>query len=469
MKAWPLRWKLTLWSALVTGLALLTFGLGAAISLYHVQVEDVDDRLEAQAKLFYRRFPAEAPLAAAESAEAASLFKASGEVRDFAWGAPRRPEFVSSPRIEPLLTGWPQLRRKQTSWHDERLVRTGVFTRGGRLLVLVASQKPIQEMLADLTGTYLAALPIVLLVVGGGSWWLARRALQPIAAMTRDVSAITASRLDLRLSAPPIEDEVGQHVRVLNAMFDRLQASFEQANRFTADASHELRTPLTILRGEIEEALHSGPNAHPAEKLLLSLLEQTGALQKIADNLLLLARFDAGKLPLQRMAVDFSELVAVAAEDAGMLAAPAGIEIEANLAAAIEVDGDAVLLRRVLLNLIDNAVRYNRPSGRVKLTLQFDGASAGLRVGNTGPGIPAERQPALFQRFFRADEDRNRGTGGTGLGLSLCREIITAHGGTISLVQSEPDNTEFLIRLPGPGAGCVASTGLGNSAAAAHE
>jgi signal transduction histidine kinase len=235
---------------------------------------------------------------------------------------------------------------------------------------------------------------------------------------------------------------------VLNAMFDRLQRSFEQARRFTADASHELRTPLTILRGEIEEALRSSRNNPEQEKILVSLLEQTGGLQKIAANLLLLAGFDAGKFPLDRAAVDFSGAVDQAVEDTEMLAAPARLRVDKEISASVVVEGDAVLLRRVLLNLTDNAVRYNRHGGEVRLTLRLETEAAVFSIGNTGPGIPAARHGELFQRFFRLDSDRNRASGGSGLGLSLCREIIGAHGGAITLARSDETWTEFVVRLP---------------------
>jgi len=298
----------------------------------------------------------------------------------------------------------------------------------------------------DLAGAALVAIPIVLVVVAAGSWWLARRALRPITDITRAAASITADRLGERLPAPTTEDEIGAHVRVLNGMFDRLQRSFEQATRFTADAAHELRTPLTIMRGQVEDALRSASPQH--EPLLVGLLEEITGLQKISDNLLLLARFDSGKSPLQRAPLDLSALLTDAAEDAGLLATPKGLTVVEELDAAIHVDGDAVMLRRVALNLIDNAVKFNRPAGEVKLALCVEGRDAVFTIGNTGAGIPATRRATLFERFYRGDADRNRDSGGTGLGLSLCREIVTAHDGRIELSRAESDWTEFTVRLP---------------------
>jgi len=300
----------------------------------------------------------------------------------------------------------------------------------------------------ELLSAYFLALPVVLVVVGLGSWWMAGRALQPIVEITEAAAAITAERLDARLPLPATDDEIGRHTRVLNEMFDRLQRSFEQATRFTADASHELRTPLTVLRGEIEEALRGGRGNPEQEKILVSLLEQTGRLQKISANLLLLARFDAGKNQLERTTIDWSALVTQAAEDAEFIAAPSAVSITSHVEPGVQVSGDAVLLRRLLLNLIDNAVSYNREGGEVRLTLRREERTAVFIVANTGRGIPQAKHSELFQRFFRLDSDRNRSTGGSGLGLSLCREIITAHGGTIQLGRSDETWTEFVVRIP---------------------
>lgn len=305
-----------------------------------------------------------------------------------------------------------------------------------------------RETIGALLGAYGVALPVVLLVIATGSWWIARRALAPVVAITAAARAITADKLAARLPAPRAEDEIARLTRVLNDMFDRLERSFAQARRFSADASHELRTPLTILRGEAEEALRTGGFSAEQEKILISLLEQVGGLQKIADNLLLLSRFDAGKNPVQLAPLDFTALVSDAAEDAELLAAPAGLKVSAELAPGVCVAGDAVLLRRLLLNLVDNAVRYNRPGGEVQLALRRENSTAVLTLANTGPGIPPERRGELFQRFFRLAADRNRATGGSGLGLSLCREIATAHVGRIELVRSEADHTKFSVHLP---------------------
>ena len=456
---WPLRWRIAAWAALATGVALVTFTAVVAFNLYSEQVEMIDVRLATDATLVEARDPGAPdtqPLVAL--AMIPTLRPHAPEEAALLGFALMRTQDGVLVRAQPaLLAGawahwppgrWPPRKHFFNVTVEGTRLRVGAFPRGETTLLLAAPLEPAAESVEDLLGAALIALPAVLLVVAGGSWWLARRALRPITRITQAAASITADRLGERLPVPETEDEIGRHIRVLNGMFDRLQRSFEQATRFTADASHELRTPLTIMRGQLEDALRSGSNTAEQERLLVDLLEETSGLQKTAENLLLLTRFDAGKNPLQREPLDWSALVAEAGEAAELLAAPRHLKIETEIASGVRVLGDATLLRRVLLNLIDNAVKYNRADGRVRLTLGLANGLATVTVANTGPGIAPERRPALFERFYRPESDRNRDTGGSGLGLSLCREIVTAHEGTIALGLTAADWTEFVVSLP---------------------
>ena len=447
MKNWTLRRQIALWTALFTGLAITIFGTVVAYSLYAEQVEALDAQLASGARVILARWGGRGELRVEEE----DLFKSRpsdrGAFHGYVLGR-GKPEQARPAKLGRAIGNWPPERKRFTRTVDGERLRFGVFESRGTTLVLAASLEPAEESVFDLAQAYLIALPLVLLFVAGGSWWIARRALRPIEEITRLAESITASRLSERLPAPRTADEIGRHILVLNGMFDRLQSGFEQALRFSADAAHELRTPLTIMRGQIEDALRSGAPGSEQERLLVGLLEETSGLQKISDNLLLLARFDAGKNTLQREPLDVSALMIEVAEDAELLAAPGGIKIVAQLAPAVRVDGDRVMLRRMALNLIDNAVKFNRVGGEVRLKLIVEDAVAVLAVGNTGPGIPAARRASLFERFYRADTGRDRESGGSGLGLSLCREIVTAHGGGIELSRAEEDWTEFRVRLP---------------------
>ncbi len=450
MKRWSLRRKLVLGSAAVTGMVLLIFGGAVAYSLYSEQVELIDAHLADMAQLAMSRPPGREPnpvnslawLRAAPSGRESRLYGfavcriADGSVVE---------AFPAT--LGPAVAHLPQRGHHFVREIGGDRLRFARFSVGDQSLVLAASMQPAAESVRDLLGAYAIALPLAMLVAAGGSWWLARRALQPIVDITGAAEAITADRLHKRLTVPPTEDEIARHVVVLNGMFDRLERSFEQANRFSADAAHELRTPLTILRGQIEEALRGGVLGADQERLLVGLLEETTGLQKIADNLLLLARFDTGKDTLRLAAVDLSQVLSEAREDVELLAAPTGITVTSAIDPGISIKGDVVMLRRVLVNLLDNAVKYNRSDGEVRLTLRDGGACAVLTVANTGPGIPPEYQGSLFQRFSRPDSGRNREAGGSGLGLSLCREIVLAHHGEITLKGSDSQWTEFVITI----------------------
>ncbi len=457
MKTWPLRWRIAIWSALVSALALLTLTVVVAVNLYAEQVEMIDAQLAAMAQFVgihgETGFDLEALAAQVRTARPltgvpAPLYGfALARTADRAILEARPASFAFAVTHWPP-SRWPPPRKFSNATLGGVRLRIGAFAHGGTTLLLAAPREPAEESVSDLLSASLIAIPAVLLVVAGGSWWIARRALAPIAAVTRAAAAITADRLGERLPPPQTTDEIGQHIEVLNGMFDRLQRSFEQATRFTADAAHELRTPLTIMRGQVEDALRSDSAAPEQEQLLLGLLEEISGLQKISENLLLLARFDTGRNPLQRRPLDLSGLLGDAAEDAELLATPKGVRIIAAIEPGVRIEGDSVMLRRMALNLIDNAVKFNRAGGELRLTLDAAGGEGVFTVGNTGPGIASDQRAALFERFHRGDTDRNRASGGSGLGLSLCREIVTAHGGQIALGRAEADWTEFTVRLP---------------------
>ncbi len=454
MKPWPLRRKIAAWSALATGFALLTFGVAITATLYQEHIEAVEDNLAASANLVAARHKPGEPLDLNILEALTTRPKRRREANTTLYGfAIVRESDGSVLQAHPAAMReaalpWPPAKHHFTRWLDGNHVRVGSFPMGDTRLLLAASLAGADESVRDLLEASLIAIPLVLLVVAGGSWWIARRALHPVREITSAAAAITTSNLSARLPEVETDDEISAHVRVLNEMFDRLQRGFEQATRFTADAAHELRTPLTILRGQLEDGLRANNLSVEQERLLVDLLEETTGLQKIADNLLLLARFDTGRGALEREPLDLSKLLVEASEDAELLAAPRSITVVAEIAPGLRVRADATMLRRVALNLIDNAIKFNRVGGTVRLALRVAGETAEIVVGNSGRGIPPDRRATLFQRFYRADSGRNREAGGSGLGLSLCREIVLAHDGEISLSGATDDWTEFTVRLP---------------------
>jgi heavy metal sensor kinase len=314
----------------------------------------------------------------------------------------------------------------------------------------VVVTKETAELVFDLTGAYAAALAVAVPVAALGVWWITRKALQPLQEVASAAEHINAKALNQRLPEAPAQDEVGRLIQVLNHAFDRLERSFEQATRFSSDASHELKTPLTIMRGEIEAALKTELRDPGMEPLLEGLLAETQRLCDIVEKLLLLSRADAGELTLATEILDFSSICRELVEDAQILAGPKRISTEFEIAPDIKVFGDEFYLRRVLLNLLDNAIKYNVAGGSLSISLTTSHPTAQLRISNTGPGILKEDEYRVFERFYRGDPSHSSEISGSGLGLSICREIVAAHGGQLWLEQHQPGWTAFTVSLPGP-------------------
>jgi two-component system heavy metal sensor histidine kinase CusS len=314
-------------------------------------------------------------------------------------------------------------------------------------LVLAASLDEANQDLRHLRQRFLTLLPLILLVVGLAAWWLATRALRPVTALTRAAEGINAQGLDRRISAPAHDREFERLVTVFNGMLDRLERSFHQARRFSADASHELKTPLALLQAELEQALNAAPSGSAQQQLCSSLLDEIHRLKAILEKLLLLSLADSGRLSLEKLETDLSAVVDDVLEDCAALAPT--LRIEREIAPGVAIEADRVLLEQALHNLLGNAVKYNRPGGVVRVSLARRDGTSEIRIGNTGPGLAEKDRQRLFERFYRGDPARTRGrAGGTGLGLSLAREIIRAHGGELALGRSEPDFTEFVATLP---------------------
>jgi heavy metal sensor kinase len=314
----------------------------------------------------------------------------------------------------------------------------------------IVIRKEASELIIDLARAYLTALPVVVLVAAFGVWWITRKALQPLQDVANAAEQIHAKALGQRLPQRSVNDEIGRLVHVLNDVFNRLERSFAQATRFSSDASHELKTPLTIMRGEIESALRSEVDNPRIESLLDGLLEQTERLSAIVEKLLLLSRADAGALTLKKEPVDLSAMCHELVEDAEILALRKRITTKFDISPAIAVYADESYLRRILLNLLDNAIKYNVDGGTVSISLGKSDSLAIFRIANTGPEIPPEHENRIFERFYRADPSRSSETVGSGLGLSICRELVLAHGGDIWLDRVQPGWTAFALTLPGP-------------------
>lgn len=329
--------------------------------------------------------------------------------------------------------------------------RLGIMGNENLRLVVGVSCESVREELNQLRNAFLLVLPLALALVSGGGWLVAGRALRPLNDITKLAERVTARGLDQRISANQESPEIARLIEVLNGMMDRLEISFRQAVRFSGDASHELKTPLTIMQGEIEQALQVVPAGSPQQQALVSLLEQTQRLKSITRSLLLLAQADAGHLKLVKEPMDLGDQLSRMMEDASILAAEWELRFEVKLQPGVQVQADRSLLNMALLNLVTNAIRYNEPGGFVRLELKEVGGEIELTICNAGPGIAAADQPRLFERFYRGGARESGRESGSGLGLSLAREIVHAHQGKLKLAHSRPGETCFNVRLPGTG------------------
>lgn len=291
------------------------------------------------------------------------------------------------------------------------------------------------------------AVPAAFLGLGGG-WWLMRKALAPVAAITKAAEEVSEVHLKVRLPQSGNGDELDRLTGVFNSMIARLDSSFSRIREFTLSASHELKTPLTIIRGEIETALIEEKMTEPQRERLLDELDEIDRLAKIVDGLTTLTKADAGLLELKQEPVRLDELVEDVYADGLVLARPHDVTVTIAQCEPVRVLGDNYRLRQVLLNLIDNAVKHNRPKGSVIIALKTEGGMAELAVSNTGPGIAPELLPFIFDPFFRGDSAHSRSVEGCGLGLSIARWIVIAHGGSLTIASEPQELTTARLRLP---------------------
>jgi heavy metal sensor kinase len=266
--------------------------------------------------------------------------------------------------------------------------------------------------------------------------------------ITLAAQRITAGDLTQRITTPRSTDEIGRLASTLNDMIARLEISFRQITQFSGDASHELRTPLTITKGETELALRRPRQAEEYRQVLESNLEEIDRMSRIVDELLFLSRADLGEIKIKTDPVQMDELVREVQQQATVLGQDRKIQIILGPVEPMVMNGDDLRLRELLLNLVDNAVKYSRPSDKVEISLVREGNTARFAVVDHGIGISLEDQPRIFDRFYRTDMARAHVAKGTGLGLSICKWIVETHQGSIQ-VQSVPRaGSSFIVLLP---------------------
>ncbi|HWZ82339.1 MAG TPA: ATP-binding protein [Terriglobales bacterium] len=317
-------------------------------------------------------------------------------------------------------------------------------------VVVSASAETIGDQMDALETGLEAAIVLALLVSGSGGWLLARRSLSPLADMAAATERITANNLGERLPVGA-SDELGRLASKFNELLSRLSASFSQQRQFMADASHELRTPLSVVRTAAQVALHKPQRSDSEYREALAVIEQqAGRLSRIVEDMFALTRADMNQLPLNMGDLYLDEIVADTTRAAGILAQRKSIRIRSQSTGEAPYRGDDRLLRQMISNLLDNAVKFTREAGTIDVRLRQTGVIYEITVADTGCGIPDELQPRVFDRFFRVDTARSgpNGLGGAGLGLAIARAIAELHGGRLTLQHSGSAGSTFLISLP---------------------
>jgi heavy metal sensor kinase len=309
----------------------------------------------------------------------------------------------------------------------------------------------IDDALSRLRRAFFAGVPLILVLASAGGYFLARKSLSPIASMNSQTQHISAENLSSRLVITNPRDELGRLAVTINDLLSRLETSFQEQRRFIADASHELRTPLAVLRGETEVALERTRSVDEYQQSLELVKDEAERLSRIVEDLFLLAREPIkAPLTLRKEPLSLTEVVSDCARAAQVLAIRKGVRLqtEASDSGPIVISGDDELLKRMILNLLDNAVKYTPEGGDVCLSLKRQNGHARIVVRDTGIGIPIAEQKQVFDRFYRVDKARSRALGGAGLGLSIAQWIVEAHGGKIGLESTPGKGSSFTVQLP---------------------
>lgn len=324
--------------------------------------------------------------------------------------------------------------------------RVGAIHSPQTQIAIAVNLQAIDREMASIGNIFLFSIPVVLLFVAGGAWLISRSILYPIGRLTIAIRNVTVQGLDRRVPDGATDIEFVELIFVFNQMLERLERSFKQASRFSGDAAHELKTPLAILQGQLERALHQVESGSEVQQTLSNLLDEVRRLSEITRKLLLLSHADAGRMGLHLVEVNMSALLSEIAEDMELLAPH--LDVQMAIAPNLYIKGDRDLLVQVLQNLVGNAIKYNLPKGWLRLQANCQGKRVIVKIVNSSHDISLRERDRIFERFHRGDSTQIQKIEGSGLGLSLAREIARAHGGDIKLDAAILGQTGFILSLP---------------------
>src|SRR5258707_6874795 len=454
------RARLTAWYVSVLAAIIAVLGVFVAVQLRSELGQRVERSLEADAAQLARAYPegraefvdvSRSLLHALPQGPAASqVLDGSGHVL-VSYGREARRPMVATEQIRHALSAgrFFATRTLAPTGQSFRLWVGDVTTKhGDRVLVVGQSLRSVEDSIASVTFLLVVGGLAALVAAGAGGWWLARRALRPVGKMAEAADRIGIDRIHERLSEPKGEDELGHLGRTLNRMLERIERGVYEKRRLVADASHELRTPLAVMRSELDVTLLDEELDPEARAVLQSAREEIDRMTRIVENLLTLARVDEGGLKLLPAQVSLRDVAASALEPLQPGAVARGVEIKLAEGDAV-AHADADLVRQGVTNLLDNALKHSEGGSEVEVRVWSHDGRAGLTVEDSGPGIPAEAQSRVFDRFYRGDASPTGSSGGGGLGLSISKEIIRAHGGRIWVESAEGGGSSFSFEVPG--------------------
>ncbi len=459
------RTRLALASAVLAGSALIGFGMTSWWLIYQAKVSRLDDAIKSQLMRVNRSkqflpsprlfgIDEDTPIAIlVNDNENNTLYKSdnwpleikvdslqlpAGTRPLLEAGRPRNDVFSPPRRLPPRFVTY---RTSTQTW------RVGAARFPANQIAIAVNLQTIDSEMAAIRNIFLISILIVLFLITGGAWWLSGNALRPIGQLTEAIKHVTVKGLDRRVPIDTTDVEFVELIAVFNQMLESLERSFKQASRFSGDAAHELKTPLAILQGELERNLQSAEPESQMQQSLSSLLDEVRRLSGIVRKLLLLSLADAGRMNLHRVEVNLSEILAQVEEDIELLAPQ--LKVHTDITTQLHVLGDRVLLTQVVQNLVTNAIKYNLVDGWIRINATQQQTSVLITITNSSKNILQGDRERIFERFYRGDPARTRSeVEGTGLGLSLSREIARAHGGDLILNLTPPNQTAFTLTLP---------------------
>lgn len=479
-----LRFKLTLWYVLILAILLTTFSTLLYLTMSRSLYRDVDQKLRTLAELIASE--AISPFSKFgfgpidQSLEASMDLKPIGkfiQVLDESGRIGRTSDNLKSVQLPISLHALRNGSKGLITYETNRSIRNTPLriitypvkeqNQVTKMIQVASSLEDVEDALNTLLLILLVTVPSILLIASLGGLFLANKALKPVDRITQTARMITSQNLNQRIQTLKVKDEISRLIDTFNEMISRLDQSFRQIKQFTTDASHELKTPLTILKGEVEVALRKRREAHEYEQILESNLEEIDRMTKIVEDLLLLSKADIGEIQLNKEDIPLNRFLIGLTEQMKILAQPKNIRIEVfydgkEPTEEIHIWGDTLRIRELFINLIDNGIKYNEPGGSIRITLTKEtngdrGSShqdhqhkgyAKVTIADTGIGIAKEDQERIFNRFFRVDKARSREQGGSGLGLSICKWIVEAHQGEITVESELGKGSAFIVKLP---------------------